>query len=117
MINGQGQVLYVTNAYAGLYEADVSYEAILGPDHQTTQGVLKLFESGEPPQPPADDASAGGTQWELEPRRSVTTSRTRQVLTDRDRTVVFHLNSSGSVRGDLTGQLTEETTQIYPLAK
>lgn len=42
IITQHGEVLSVTGAYVGLYQARVDYKAILSPDHMTISGVLTI---------------------------------------------------------------------------
>lgn len=42
MITEHGEILSVTGAYVDLYQATVSYRAVLGPDHMTISGSLTI---------------------------------------------------------------------------
>lgn len=42
MIIEHGEILSVTGVYADLYQATVSYKAVLGPDHMTIAGTLTI---------------------------------------------------------------------------
>ncbi|HET9532841.1 MAG TPA: hypothetical protein VFQ92_20975 [Blastocatellia bacterium] len=42
MIIEHGEILSVTGAYAALYQATVTYKAVLGPDHMTIAGTMTI---------------------------------------------------------------------------
>ena len=42
-ITQHGEVLSVTEEYVNLYQARVSYQAVLGPDHMTVSGTVNIY--------------------------------------------------------------------------
>ncbi|HSQ19722.1 MAG TPA: hypothetical protein VLR92_05050, partial [Blastocatellia bacterium] len=46
-ITQHGEVLSVTGEYVNLYQARVSYQAVLGPDHMTVSGTVNIYPRGK----------------------------------------------------------------------
>ena len=44
VITQHGEVLSVTGAYVGLYQAKVSYQAVLLADHMTISGTITMHQ-------------------------------------------------------------------------